>query len=233
MKRKIKKLIAYILIVSIAMIGIQLSKNTVNAAEVKKNDTTAPVFHNVCDFTVIKGYKFDSSKNAYDLFQVWAKDNVDGEIITGISYSKFSTNKVGTQTITYTVKDKAGNKATATAKLHVKANGMTVYCMLSKINVYKNASSKSPKIGTLAFGKTAEIIKIDMDSSLVKIELSNGKIGYCNSYYLTTGYPEKKSKASDIKINKDKCRFSKNGSILIEKDEKPMPPADMPEGNGW
>lgn len=233
MKRKIKKLIAYILIVSTAMIGIQLSKDTVNAAEVKKNDTTAPVFHNVRDFTVVKGYKFDTSKNAYKVFEVWAKDNIDGEITTGISYSKFSTTKIGTQRITYIVKDKAGNKATATAKLHVKANEMTVYCMLSKINVYKSPSSKSKKVGTLAFAKTAEIIKIDEDSSWVKIELSNGKIGYCNSYYLTTSYPEKKFKASDIEINKNECKFSDgNGSFLLERDSLPSIP-DMPAGEGW
>ncbi|WP_434069121.1 immunoglobulin-like domain-containing protein, partial [Vibrio campbellii] len=54
-----------------------------------------------------------------------ATDNVDGDISNRVQVSgKPDTDTVGTYTITYKVKDKAGNKATASRKVTVKSKAV-------------------------------------------------------------------------------------------------------------
>ncbi|WP_238567703.1 DUF5011 domain-containing protein [Bifidobacterium stellenboschense] len=82
----------------------------------KTTDTTAPVFKGVDDVTVDFGAAFDP------LAGVTASDDVDGDVTSSITVEgAVDTSKAGDYMLTYTVSDKAGNKATATRKVTVKA----------------------------------------------------------------------------------------------------------------
>ena len=83
-------------------------------------DTTAPTFTGVDDVTVEFGGAFDP------LAGVSAKDDVDGDLTKAIKVEgAVDSSKAGVYTLTYTVSDKAGNKATATRKVTVEKKGTT------------------------------------------------------------------------------------------------------------
>ncbi|WP_117434551.1 DUF5011 domain-containing protein [Bifidobacterium felsineum] len=86
-------------------------------SEAPAPDTAAPVFSGVSDVTVEQGGTFDP------LAGISAKDAVDGDVTKSITVapSAVDTSKPGRTTLTYTVKDKAGNTATATRVVTVKA----------------------------------------------------------------------------------------------------------------
>ncbi|KAB7790352.1 immunoglobulin-like domain-containing protein [Bifidobacterium leontopitheci] len=89
---------------------------TLTVKAVAKPDTTAPVFKGVEDVTLDYGADFDP------LAGVTATDDVDGDVTANIKVSgSVDTSKAGEYTLTYTVADKAGNVATATRKVTVKA----------------------------------------------------------------------------------------------------------------
>lgn len=79
-------------------------------------DVTAPVFAGVSDVTVDQGVVFDS------LAGVSARDDRDGDVTSAVtvSPSAVDTSEPGETTLTYTVKDKAGNTATVSRVVRVK-----------------------------------------------------------------------------------------------------------------
>jgi hypothetical protein len=76
-------------------------------------DTTKPTISGVKDKKSVQGIPINLLKG------VSAKDDVDGKLTSKISVSKVDFSKAGDQAITYTVKDKAGNKAVVTANLNI------------------------------------------------------------------------------------------------------------------
>ncbi|KAB5604538.1 immunoglobulin-like domain-containing protein [Bifidobacterium jacchi] len=83
-------------------------------------DTTAPVFSGVEDATVAFGGAFDP------LAGVSASDDVDGDLTKAIKVEgTVDTSKAGEYTLTYTATDAAGNTATATRTVTVKAKPET------------------------------------------------------------------------------------------------------------
>ncbi|WP_239519338.1 immunoglobulin-like domain-containing protein [Bifidobacterium ramosum] len=79
-------------------------------------DKTAPIFSGVKDGTVEYGAKFDPKSG------VTATDDTDGDVTANIIVTgTVNTSKSGTYTLTYTVTDKAGNKAAQTRRITVKA----------------------------------------------------------------------------------------------------------------
>lgn len=82
----------------------------------KPKDTTKPVLSGVGNTSIEYGGSFNILKG------VTAKDNIDGDITSKIVTSgSVNAEKDGTYTITYSVSDKAGNKATAKRNVTVKA----------------------------------------------------------------------------------------------------------------
>lgn len=101
-----------------------------------KNDTKAPEITLIGEEKVTIGLD-----EKYTDQGASAKDNVDGDITKSIKTSgKVDTSKEGTYTITYTVSDKAGNKATKTRTVIVKkgANAPTV---AKPVITFKNSST--------------------------------------------------------------------------------------------
>lgn len=81
----------------------------------KKLDKTKPVIKGADDVTIAVGTAFDPKDG------VTATDDVDGDLTAAIQISgTVDTTKDGVYTLTYTVSDKAGNKATVTRKVTVK-----------------------------------------------------------------------------------------------------------------
>ncbi len=81
---------------------------------VKVSDITAPVI------TLTGGTQYVKRGDTFTDKGYSASDNVDGDISANISVSgSVDTSKEGTYTLTYTVKDGAGNSATATRKVYV------------------------------------------------------------------------------------------------------------------
>ena len=81
-----------------------------------KKDTEKPTLSGLADFTVKKGAKIDYLKN------VKAKDNLDQNPTVTVDDSQVNLSKVGTYTITYTVKDKVGNENKYQKKVYVVDN---------------------------------------------------------------------------------------------------------------
>lgn len=78
-----------------------------------------------------------------------ATDNIDGDITSKIKVSgKVDTTKTGTYTITYTVTDKAGNRAEATRKVMVVATTTTTMPATTKKTTTKKRYSSSGSIKT-------------------------------------------------------------------------------------
>ncbi|WP_223848059.1 DUF5011 domain-containing protein [Bifidobacterium reuteri] len=79
-------------------------------------DVTAPVFAGVSDVTVDQGVVFDP------LAGVSARDDRDGDVTSAVTVSPsvVDTSRPGETTLTYTVKDKAGNTATVSRVVRVK-----------------------------------------------------------------------------------------------------------------
>ncbi|MBW3093721.1 DUF5011 domain-containing protein [Bifidobacterium sp. 82T10] len=89
---------------------------TVKAKSEPKPDTTKPVIAGAADVTIDQNAKFDP------LSGVTAKDETDGDLTKSIKVEgTVDTVKAGTYTLTYTVSDKAGNTATVTRAVTVKA----------------------------------------------------------------------------------------------------------------
>ncbi len=80
-------------------------------------DHTAPVFEGVKDIVVDFGAPVDLKSG------VTAKDDLDGEVSFTVAYDEndLDTGAVGKHNLTYTAKDSAGNIATASATIEVKA----------------------------------------------------------------------------------------------------------------
>lgn len=86
----------------------------------KPKDTTAPVISGANDITIDFGSSFNPMAG------VSAADNVDGDVTGRIVVTgTVNTNKSGTYTLTYKVKDNAGNEATKTRKVTVKQSVYT------------------------------------------------------------------------------------------------------------
>ncbi|RSX50405.1 hypothetical protein D2E25_2031 [Bifidobacterium goeldii] len=114
---KIKYLNVYAYPYNNEVAPVQIGSVELDRSEAPAPDTEAPVFSGVSDVTVYQGATFDP------LSGVSAKDAVDGDVTQNITVapSAVDTSKLGETTLTYTVKDKAGNTATATRVVTVKA----------------------------------------------------------------------------------------------------------------
>ncbi|MFJ7679691.1 immunoglobulin-like domain-containing protein [Peribacillus sp. NPDC097198] len=118
-----------------------------------KKDTTKPVISGATNKTIYLGFSFNTISG------VSAKDNVDGILTKNIKVSGIvNTKKAGTYKLTYSVTDKAKNKATVTRTITVKkdstkpvisgATNKTIY-LGSSFNTISGVSAKDNADGTL------------------------------------------------------------------------------------
>lgn len=90
------------------------SKNTASLdIEIEVIDIHPPVINGVKNYTVYQGTPVDARAG------VTATDIEDGDLTAQMEVSGYNVNQLGTQTITYKVKDVYGNETTATATLTV------------------------------------------------------------------------------------------------------------------
>ena len=115
-----------------------------------------------------------------------AEDNVDGVVKVNVSGSVDSS-KVGTYTLTYTATDKAGNKATATRKVIVKENSLTVDTTKpiisilgdNPVSVVQNATYKDA--GATAKDNVDGVVKVNVSGSV-----DSSKVGTYTLTYTAT-----------------------------------------------
>lgn len=114
---KIKYLNVYVYPYSNGVAPVQIGSIALDRSVAPAPDTAAPVFAGVSDVTVDQGAVFDP------LAGVSARDDRDGDVTSAVtvSPSAVDTSKPGETTLTYTVKDKAGNTATVSRVVRVKS----------------------------------------------------------------------------------------------------------------
>ena len=137
-------------------------------------DTVKPVFKGVVDATVEFGAKFDP------LAGVSAKDNADGDLTAAIKVEgTVDTNKAGDYTLTYTVADKAGNTATATRTVTVKAKPETPDTVKPVFSGVTNATVEfGEKFDPLAGVSAKDAVDGDVTASIkVSGKLNTSKAG--------------------------------------------------------
>ena len=115
-------------------------------------DKTKPVLQNVGSTTIAAGSKFNAMTN------VKAIDNVDGDLTKSIKVTgSVNTQKLGKYTLTYTVADKAGNKAEVKRMVTVADKtkpvlqnvGSTTIAAGSKFNAMANVKATDTIDGTI------------------------------------------------------------------------------------
>ncbi len=210
-------------------------------------DTTKPVIKGVTNRTTYKGTKINLLKG------VTAKDNVSGNLTSSIKVSSVDFNKVGKQTVTYTVTDKAGNKTTKTATLTVKSNEVAcnkiMYVNVSSLNVRKSPSGDAAKVTSVTLRSKVTVIATIKNSTWVKISINGGKtVGYVNGSYLSKTQPAKPSSGGSNNnggsSNNDGgssnnsgggSHNSGGGSSNNDDDDNDSPPAPDTSnpGDGW
>lgn len=89
------------------------NKSTATATLTIRKDTVGPVFSGLSDITIKKNSSYDFKKG------VKAVDAKDGTVEFTVDTSALKVNTTGTYYITYTAKDKAGNKTTKKRKVTV------------------------------------------------------------------------------------------------------------------
>lgn len=160
---------------------------------IEVEDKSRPEFQGVKNLIINKGEVI----NVLDGVSV--NDNVDGDLTEKIKVSKFNINKVGHQTITYKVTDKAGNEGESTADLLVLDKKLTncnkkAYVIVRQMSILDNASERSKTIKKVDYLGTVTISATIKNNDFVQVKLSNGKIGYCLSSSVSSKKPIKKNK---------------------------------------
>ncbi|PGK52161.1 hypothetical protein CN918_30685 [Priestia megaterium] len=129
---------------------------------VQAPDTTKPVISGATDKTVTINTPFDSKAG------VTAKDNLDGDLTKALSVTGNVNTKVkGVYTLTYTVKDKAGNTATLTRKITVADNVKPVI---------SGANDKTITINTKFDSKAGITAKDNLDGDVTKLITVKGTV---------------------------------------------------------
>jgi hypothetical protein len=183
---------------------VQAAENTSSA------DTTKPVIKGVEDLKTVQGMPINLLKG------VSAKDDTDGKLTDKISVSKVNFSKAGNQTIMYSVKDSAGNKAVKTATL--KIVGVSEDEVKPAIHGYTNIVVNKGKEVNLLKGITA-IDNRDGDlTDKIKVSKINfSKVGKQTLTYTVSDSAGNKQEASvkviifDNKITK--CNVKKYVSV--------------------
>ena len=201
--------------------------STVVTVNIKVVDLSKPIIKGVKDLSTIKGVKINLLKG------VTAKDNVDGVLTSQIKVSKVDFNKVGKQSVTYTVTDKAGNKATKTATLTVKSNEVAcnkiMYVTASSLNVRKTPSGDSAKVTSVTYRSKVTVVATISNSTWVKIAINNGKtVGYVNGDYLSKTQPSKPVVPKSNNNNNSSNTNNNNNSSSKPKDKTKKPVKDLP-----
>ena len=125
-------------------------------------DITKPVITGATNKSIPLNSKFDAKAG------VIAKDNIDGDITKLLKISgTVNTKAKGTYSVTYTVKDKAGNTSTITRKIMVVDNVKPVILGAANKTIKLN-SSFNPKTGVTA--------KDNVDGDLTKIIQISGTV---------------------------------------------------------
>ena len=133
-----------------------------------------------------------------------ATDNIDGDITSKIKVSgKVDTTKTGTYTITYTVADKAGNRAEVTRKVMVVATTTTTMPATTKKTTTKKSYSSSGSIKTTK-ATTARV------TTPPTITLRGGSTMTVNqgSVWKDPGFTAKDAKGNDLN-----ARVNVSGSV--------------------
>lgn len=169
-------------------------------------DTTKPVIKGVKDVKSVQGMPINLLKG------VSAKDETDGKLTSKISVSKVDFSKVGDQTITYTVKDKAGNKATATAKLTIV--GVSEDEVIPAIDGYKDlVTDKGKKINLLEGITAIDNVDCDLSDKIKVSKVDFNKVGVQKVTYSVVDSAGNKGQISvNIKIldkKLTKCNIKK------------------------
>ena len=124
--------------------GYVSSDTTTKKKTTSAKDTEKPVItlKGNSEITLNQGDKYNDEGAS-------ATDNIDGDITSKIKVSgKVDTTKSGTYTITYTVTDKAGNRAEVTRKVMVVATTTTTMPATTKKTTTKKSYSSSSSIRT-------------------------------------------------------------------------------------
>lgn len=145
-------------------------------------DKNAPEIKGAKDITVLEGEKID-------LFDgVSAVDDVDGDVTSRISVSKYSINLLDEkQKIVYTVKDSSGNISKKEVTLLVVGKSVEsvnkVMCTTDSVNVRAGASVLSEKLGSLKVNEDVTVVGRDRETGWYQIKYKNA-LGYVSDYYL-------------------------------------------------
>lgn len=156
--------------------------------KVKVVDKLAPKIKGTNDIVVTEG-------DAIDLMNgVSAKDNLDGDITKSISVSEYDASLLDKdQKITYSVKDKEGNKATKTVTLHIKSNPVEaldkVMYSTSSVNLRDSSSSNGAKVGSLGYAQEVHVTGRDKNTGWYRID-NNGTQAWVSDSYLSDTKPQ-------------------------------------------
>lgn len=153
--------------------------------KVKVVDKLAPKIKGTNDIVVIEGDAIDLMKG------VSAKDNLDGDITKSISVSEYDASLLDKdQKITYSVKDKAGNKATKTVTLHIKSNPVEaldkVMYSTSSVNLRDSSSSNGAKVGSLGYAQEVHVTGRDKNTGWYRIDNNDTQAWVSDSYLSDT-----------------------------------------------
>lgn len=173
-----------------------------------EKDTIAPeiTLYDSKTITISVGDEFDDP-GAY------AEDNIDGDITKKIKVTgDVDVNTAGTYTIKYTVKDKAGNKASKTRKIIVKdekvTNNNTKEDKVNPIITFKNATAYQKvcigeKVDISKTGLYAYSAHDDKDGDItknVKISGPKGVVTEVGEFTLT--YTVKDKAGNEVKVSR-------------------------------
>ncbi len=166
------------------------NKTSVTRTITVKKDTVKPKISGATNKTVYFGSSFNPKTG------VTAKDNADGDITKKIKISgKVNMKKAGKYKLTYSVSDKAKNKASVTRTITVKKD--TVKPKIS------GATNKTLYIGSSFNPKTGVTAKDNADGNITKKIKISGKVNMkkAGKYKLTYSVSDKaKNKASVTRI---------------------------------
>ena len=128
----------------LSVVATDAAKNSSEATERIVKDVTAPILSGVTDSTVQAGQPFDPKRN------VAATDKVDGDVTNSIAITgTVNTNKIGLYSLTYSVKDRAGNETKMIRYVTVKDTIKPLLSGVTNQSINLN-STFDPKKGIIA-----------------------------------------------------------------------------------
>lgn len=177
-------------------------------------DEVKPAIHGYTNIVVNKGKEVNLLKG------ITAIDNRDGDLTDKIKVSEINFNKVGKQTLTYTVLDSTGNKQQASVKVIIFDNKLTKcnvkkYVSVRKATVFKNTSRWSDLVKDLTYRSSVTVTATIKGSEWIQVKLSDGTVGYAIGDFFSSKQPAKKN-IEDVP----------GGIIEIDIDEKVWPESD-------